>query len=152
MIEGTADLSELIRNNGVVIANDLQWKEIFGWDVALGDEISLEVGGQKIQVKVMGIVDGNIPYGGYDTLFIPLEMLNTITPVENLNYQLIIDTADNEWDIVKEEIQKIVSSNACLYISTFNDWVEAYNEKLLNYRIPVYILLCLSAFLELSIY
>ena len=40
---------------------------------------------------------------------------------------------------VKEEIQKIVSSNACLYISTFNDWVEAYNEKLLNYRIPVYI-------------
>lgn len=47
---------------------------------------------------------------------------------------------------------KIVSSNACLYISTFNDWVEAYNEKLLNYRIPVYILLCLSAFLELSIY
>lgn len=33
-------------------------------------------------------------------------MLNTITPVENLNYQLIIDTADNEWDIVKEEIQK----------------------------------------------
>jgi len=87
----------------------------------------------------MGIVDGNIPYGGYDTLFIPLEMLNTITPVENLNYQLIIDTADNEWDIVKEEIQKIVSSNACLYISTFNDWVEAYNEKLLNYRIPVYI-------------
>lgn len=40
----------------------------FGWDVALGDEISLEVGGQKIQVKVMGIVDGNIPYGGYDTL------------------------------------------------------------------------------------
>lgn len=139
LIEGTADLSELIRNNGVVIANDLQWKEIFGWDVALGDEISLEVGGQKIQVKVMGIVDGNIPYGGYDTLFIPLEMLNTITPVENLNYQLIIDTADNEWDIVKEEIQKIVSSNACLYISTFNDWVEAYNEKLLNYRIPVYI-------------
>lgn len=111
LIEGTADLSELIRNNGVVIANDLQWKEIFGWDVALGDEISLEVGGQKIQVKVMGIVDGNIPYGGYDTLFIPLEMLNTITPVENLNYQLIIDTADNEWDIVKEEIQKIVSSN-----------------------------------------
>lgn len=139
LIEGTADLSELIRNNGVVIANDLQWKEIFGWDVALGDEISLEVGGQKIQVKVMGIVDGNIPYGGYDTLFIPLEMLDTITPVENLNYQLIIDTADNEWDIVKGEIQKIVSSNACLYISTFNDWVEAYNEKLLNYRIPVYI-------------
>lgn len=78
----------------------------FWMDVALGDEISLEVGGQKIQVKVMGIVDGNIPYGGYDTLFIPLEMLNTITPVENLNYQLIIDTADNEWDIVKEEIQK----------------------------------------------
>lgn len=68
LIEGTADLSELISNNGVIIANDLQWKEIFGWDVALGDEISLEIGEKKIQVKVMGIVDANIPYGGYDTL------------------------------------------------------------------------------------
>ena len=62
LIEGTADLSELISNNGVIIANDLQWKEIFGWDVALGDEISLEIGEKKIQVKVMGIVDANIPY------------------------------------------------------------------------------------------
>ena len=139
LIEGTADLSELISNNGVIIANDLQWKEIFGWDVALGDEISLEIGEKKIQVKVMGIVDANIPYGGYDTLFIPLEMLDTITPVENFNYQLIIDTDDNEWDILKEEIQKMISPNARLYISTFNDWVEAYNEKLLNYRMPVYV-------------
>lgn len=79
-------------------------------------------------------------------------MLDTITPVENFNYQLIIDTDDNEWDILKEEIQKMISPNARLYISTFNDWVEAYNEKLLNYRMPVYVLSCLSVFLELSIY
>ena len=54
--------------------------------------------------KVMGIVDGNIPYGGYDTFFIPLEMLNTITPVENLNYQLIIDTADNGMGYCKDQL------------------------------------------------
>lgn len=113
--------------------------DVDGIGIGLGDEISLEIGEKKIQVKVMGIVDANIPYGGYDTLFIPLEMLDTITPVENFNYQLIIDTDDNEWDILKEEIQKMISPNARLYISTFNDWVEAYNEKLLNYRMPVYV-------------
>ena len=28
-------------------------------------------------------------YGGYDTLFIPLEMLSKIVPIDNLNYQFI---------------------------------------------------------------
>lgn len=94
----------------------------------------------------MGIVDANIPYGGYDTLFIPLEMLSKIVPIENLNYQFIVDTDDSKWAAAKDEIQKIIPPTSSLYVSTLNDWVEAYNEKLLNYRMPVYILLCLSGF------
>ena len=39
----------------------------------------------------------------------------------------------------KDEIQKIIPPTSSLYVSTLNDWVEAYNEKLLNYRMPVYI-------------
>ena len=52
----------------------------------------------------MGIVDANIPYGGYDTLFIPLEMLSKIVPIENLNYQFIVDT-----DVVNGQPQKMKS-------------------------------------------
>ena len=92
-----------------------------------------------MEVKVMGIVDTNIPYGGYDTLFIPLEMLSKIVPIENLNYQFIVDTDDSKWAAAKDEIQKIIPPTSSLYVSTLNDWVEAYNEKLLNYRMPVYI-------------
>lgn len=139
LIDGTADLQELLNNNGIIIENGPQWKETFGWDAAIGDELLIEVGGQTLEVKVMGIVDANIPYGGYDTLFIPLEMLSKIVPVENLNYQFIVDTDDSKWAAAKDDIQKIIPPTSSLYVSTLNDWVEAYNEKLLNYRMPVYI-------------
>lgn len=139
LIDGTADLQELLNNNGIIIENGPQWKETFGWDAAIGDELLIEVGGQTLEVKVMGIVDANIPYGGYDTLFIPLEMLSKIVPIENLNYQFIVDTDDSKWAAAKDEIQKIIPPTSSLYVSTLNDWAEAYNEKLLNYRMPVYI-------------
>ena len=139
LIDGTADLQELLNNNGIIIENGPQWKETFGWDAAIGDELLIEVGGQTLEVKVMGIVDADIPYGGYDTLFIPLEMLSKIVPIENLNYQFIVDTDDSKWAAAKDEIQKIIPPTSSLYVSTLNDWAEAYNEKLLNYRMPVYI-------------
>ena len=139
LIDGTADLQELINNNGIIINTSPRLPEAFGWDAAIGDELLIEVGGQTLEVKVMGIVDTNIPYGGYDTLFIPLEMLSKIVPIENLNYQFIVDTDDSKWAAAKDEIQKIIPPTSSLYVSTLNDWVEAYNEKLLNYRMPVYI-------------
>lgn len=140
LLDGTADLQSLINNNGIIIDNGSQWKEIFGWDAAVGDELSIETGdGKTLKVKVMGIVDANIPYGGYDTIFIPTEILSAIMPIANLNYQLIIDTDDEKWEFVKEEVQKLIPSTASLYVSSLNDWVEAYQEKLMNYRVPVYV-------------
>ena len=61
LIDGTADLQELLKNNGIIIENGPQWKETFGWDAAIGDELLIEVGGQTLEVKVMGFVDANIP-------------------------------------------------------------------------------------------
>ena len=139
LVDGTADPQELLDNNGILIENGPQWEETFGWEAAVGDELQIEAGGQTRTVKVMGIVDGNIPYGGYDTLFIPLEMLSKMVPVENLNYQFIVDTDDSKWETVKDEIQKIIPPASTLYVSTLNEWTSAYREKLLNYRIPVYV-------------
>lgn len=139
LIDGSADLQELLRNNGIIVENGPQWKETFGWDVTIGDELLIEVNGQTWKVKVIGIVDANIPYGGYNTLFVPLESLSNIVPAENLNYQFIVDTVESKWENVKDEIQKIIPSTSRLYVSTLDDWVEAYREKLLNYRVPVYL-------------
>ena len=52
---------------------------------------------------------------------------------------MCVDTDDSKWAAAKDEIQKIIPPTSSLYVSTLNDWVEAYNEKLLNYRMPVYI-------------
>ena len=62
LIDGTADLQELLNNNGIIIENGPQWKETFGWDAAIGDELLIEVGGQTLEVKVMGIVDTNLKF------------------------------------------------------------------------------------------
>ena len=139
LVDGTADYQELLNNNGIIIENGPQWEETFGWDVSVGDDLEIEAGGQTWKLKVMGIVDADIPYGGYDTLFIPLEMLSEIVPAENLNYQFIVDTDDSKWETVKDEIQKIIPATSRLYVSTLDEWVGAYRDKLLNYRIPVYV-------------
>ena len=139
LVDGTADYQELLNNNGIIIENGPQWEETFGWDVSVGDDLQIEAGGQTWKLKVMGIVDANIPYGGYDTLFIPLELLSEMVPVENLNYQFIVDTDDSKWETVKDEIQKIIPATSRLYVSTLDEWVGAYRDKLLNYRIPVYV-------------
>ena len=139
LVDGTADYQELLNNNGIMIENGPQWKETFGWDVSVGDDLQIKAGGQTWKLKVMGIVDANIPYGGYDTLFIPLGLLSEMVPVENLNYQFIVDTDDSKWETVKDEIQKIIPVTSRLYVSTLDEWVGAYRDKLLNYRIPVYV-------------
>lgn len=60
LVDGTADLQELLHNNGILIENGPHWEETFGWDVSVGDELQIEVDGQTRKVKVMGIVDADI--------------------------------------------------------------------------------------------
>ncbi len=140
LIEGTADLQELIRNNGVVIKQTDNWVDIFGWEVSIGDKITIQAGsGDFIEVTVMGIVDEGIPYGGYELVFIPLETLSALMPDENLNYQVLLDTEDSDWEQVREEVRKIIPANARVYVTTLNAWAENYQDLLENYRTPVYI-------------
>lgn len=140
LIEGTADLQKLIQNNGIVIKQMDQWMELFEWEVSIGDRVTVESGsGEKTEATVMGIVDGNIPYGGYELVFMPLQTLSAIMPVENLNYQLLIDTEEGKWQAVREEARKLLPVNARAYITTLNDWMETYQKLLANYRTPVYI-------------
>ena len=140
LIEGTIDQNELLENNGILIQNSSQWKDVLGWDVKLGDLITvINTEGERTNVKIMGIIDHNIPFGGYNTLFMPEQMLNSIVPLKNLNYQLIVDTDGADWRDIKEQIQNIFSSTDTVYISTLNDWVESFREKIINYQLPVYI-------------
>lgn len=140
LIAGTADLQKLIENNGVVIKQLNQWTELFGWEAALGDKLTLQAGsGERIEATVMGIVDENIPYGGYEFVFMPLETLSALMPVENLNYQVLLDTAERDWQQVREEVRKLLPTNTRVYVTALNDWTENYRGLLLNYRTPVYL-------------
>lgn len=140
LVAGTADLQELTENNGIVIKQSDQWAELFGWEIAIGDKVTIQAGsGARMEAAVMGIVDESIPYGGYELLFMPLETLAVLMPGENLNYQVLLDTEDGDWEQVREEVQKILPANARVYVTTLNAWAENYRDLLENYRTPVYI-------------
>lgn len=140
LIAGTADWLELIQRNGIVLVENESWGVLFGWDVAVGDKVTIETGaGTSMEVTVMGIVDDEIPYGGYNTLFMPSKLLSSIMPLDDLNYQVILDTDDDRWEEVEEEVRRLVPTNSRTYITTLNDWVETFRSRLDEYRIPVYI-------------
>lgn len=140
LIAGTANLQELIRNNGVVIKETDNWVDIFGWEVSIGDKITIQAGsGERLEATVMGIVDEGIPYGGYELVFIPLETLSALMPNENLNYQVLLDTEDSDWEQVREGVRLILPTNARVYVTTLNAWVNNYQDLLASYRTPVYI-------------
>lgn len=140
LVAGTVDLQELTKKNGIIIKQLDQWMELFGWEVAIGDKVIIQVGsGERMEATVMGIVDENIPYGGYELLFMPLKTLSALMPVENLNYQVLLDTEDSDWKQVREEVRTILPTNARVYVTTLNAWVESYQDLLKNYRTPVYI-------------
>lgn len=139
LIAGTADLQELTRNNGVVIKQTDKWADIFGWEVSIGDKLTIQAGsGERLEVTVMGIVAEGVPYGGYELIFIPFETLSALMQDENLNYQVLLDTEDRDWEQVREEVKKIIPANARVYVTTLNAWAENYQDLLENYRIPVY--------------
>lgn len=144
LVAGTVDLQELTENNGIVIKQLDQWTELFGWEVAIGDKVTIQAGsGERMEATVMGIVDESIPYGGYELLFMPLETLSVLVPVENLNYQVLLDTEDSDWEQVREEVWTILPANARVYVTTLNAWAENYQDLLENYRTPVYIFILL---------
>ena len=52
-IAGTVDLQELIENNGVVIKQLEQWSELFGWEVFIGDKLTIQAGvGERKEVSI----------------------------------------------------------------------------------------------------
>lgn len=55
-----------------------------------------------------------------------------------MTYQFVIDTDDAEWETVKDQVQKLFPSAEGVYITTLDNWTEAFQEKLTEYRTPVY--------------
>lgn len=140
LITGTVDIQALSENDGIIITNTPQWKDIFGWEVAVGDTVSINLSNESVYtVKIMGIIDSNMPYNGYSSIFAAPDTLSDIVSIDNLNYQVVIDVDDNMTEIVMEEVEKIFSNTGNVYITSLETWIEEYEKALENYRIPVFI-------------
>lgn len=142
IIAGTADVQELFENDGIIIKDNSYWETLFGWKVKVGEMVSINLpNGDTYPAKIMGIIDSDMPYNGSNDFFIPSALLSDLIPINNLNYQVIVDVDDDRIDSVKEEIKKLFSNTASVYIITLNQWIEAYKDALENYRVPVFILI-----------
>lgn len=139
LIAGTANLQEISAHNGILLSNS-SWSDVFGWDVSIGEEITIELPDGTITTrKIMGIIDSDIPYGGYNMVFMPVDTLYDLMGLENLTYQFVIDTDDTEWETVKGKVQNLFINAESVYITTLNDWAETFQDKLAEYRTPVYL-------------
>lgn len=139
LIAGTANLQEISVHNGILLSNS-SWSDVFGWDVSIGEKITIELPDGTITTrKIMGIIDSDIPYGGYNMVFMPIDTLYDLMGLENLTYQFVIDTDDTEWETVKGKVQNLFINAESVYITTLNDWAETFQDKLAEYRTPVYL-------------
>lgn len=142
LIKGTVDYETLVEKNGVVINNMGEWKDIYDWDTQLGDKLSIQdSNGNASEFVVMGIVDSNIPYGGFNMLFIPNEILLKLQrEIASSNYQLVIDTEEEKNNSVEEKVGALISSFSNLEMSTLKERAAIYKSSLDNQKLPVYIL------------
>ena len=143
LISGTADYSELIANNGVLIADSL-WKGVYGWDPSIGDSLTVKTSdGENHTYTILGLFDANISFSGYRDIFMPESMLRELSGLENLTYQISIDIDEDKIEKAAQEIKNLFSINDSIYITYLSDWTDTYKDKLSNYRIPVYVLICI---------
>ena len=142
LIEGTIDIPELTKNNGIVVVDLEIWKQLFGWDVAVGQEINLQMPNEEIiSVKIMGILDSKFNTSGGGLFFIPEELLSKHIPSDmNLTYQVAVDTRDDSIDEAEEKIRDLFVARSSVKIETIEDWADNYSENLGRYQLIVYLL------------
>lgn len=134
----------------LTISHDSRWTSEALFNI-LDNAVKYTSAGGSIQVRVrdwemylrIDVTDTGrgIPEHSQGTIFKRFYRDEAVHDIDGggIGLYLIVDTDDSKWAAAKDEIQKIIPPTSSLYVSTLNDWVEAYNEKLLNYRMPVYI-------------
>lgn len=133
--EGSADYDKLMSGDYVLIADNTNALEIYGWQFNVGDVLMLHYyDGTKTaekEVTVLGILNDQyvLENDNLDGWFVmPEQAVLSFVPYDNLNAHLLISADPEKETAVGEAINKIVAEHPELSLEAYADREIAYSQ------------------------
>lgn len=134
---GTADYDKLMTGNYILVADNGNVEEIYGWKFNIGDKITIHYfDGNKMaerEVEVLGTLSHDFVLDNSSSLegwFVMPEkpILNWLT-YDSLNAQILISTDESKTDQVGAELEQIVAERPELSLETLAESTEIHNAE-----------------------
>ncbi len=134
---GTADYDKLMTGNYILVADNGNVEEIYGWKFNIGDKITIHYfDGNKIaerEVEVLGTLSHDFVLDNSSSLegwFVMPEkpILNWLT-YDSLNAQILISTDESKTEQVGAELEQIVAERPELSLETLAESTEIHNAE-----------------------
>lgn len=135
--DGTADYDKLMTGNYILVADNGNVEEIYGWKFNIGDKITIHYfDGNKMaerEVEVLGTLSHDFVLDNSSSLegwFVMPEkpILNWLT-YDSLNAQILISTDESKIDQVEAELEQIVAERPELSLETLAESTEIHNAE-----------------------
>lgn len=133
--EGSADYDKLMSGDYVLIADNTNALEIYGWQFNVGDVLTLHYyDGNKTaekEVTVLGILNDQyvLDNDNLDGWFVmPEQAVLSFVPYDNLNAHLLISADPEKETAVGEAINEIVAKHPELSLEAYADREIAYSQ------------------------
>lgn len=134
---GTADYDKLMTGNYILVADNGNVEEIYGWKFNIGDKITIHYfDGNKMterEVEILGTLSHDFVLDNSSSLegwFVMPEkpILNWLT-YDSLNAQILISTDESKTDQIEAELEQIVSERPELSLETLAESTEIHNAE-----------------------
>lgn len=135
--DGTADYDKLITGNYILVADNGNVEEIYGWKFNIGDKITIHYfDGNKMaerEVEILGTLSHDFVLDNSSSLegwFVMPEkpILNWLT-YDSLNAQILISTDESKTDQIEAELEQIVAETPELSLETLAESTEIHNAE-----------------------
>ncbi len=131
--EGTADYDKLMSGEYVLVADNTNVQEIYGWQFGVGDTLTLHYyDGNKMaekEVTVLGLLNDQytLDNSSLDGWFVmPEDAVKKIVPYESLNAHLLISADAEKESTVGAALNEMISQRAELSLEAYADRKVAY--------------------------
>ena len=134
---GTVDYDKLMTGNYILVADNGNVEEIYGWKFNIGDKITIHYfDGNKMaerEVEVLGTLSHDFVLDNSSSLegwFVMPEkpILNWLT-YDSLNAQILISTDESKTEQVGAELEQIVAERPELSLETLAESTEIHNAE-----------------------
>lgn len=131
--EGTADYDKLMSGDYVLVADNTNVQEIYGWQFCVGDTLTLHYyDGNKMaekEVTVLGLLNEQytLDNSSLDGWFVmPEEAVKKFVPYESLNAHLLMSVDTEKESTVGAALNEMISQRAELSLEAYADRKVAY--------------------------